>query len=59
TAAKSQPGPLQDCYQERLAAGMPEPLASVTLARKLAAIALTLWKKGEHFDPSKLTEPAR
>jgi len=59
TAAKSQPGPLKDWYQSRLAGGMPEELASVTLARKLAAIALRLWKKGERYDPAKLTMPAR
>jgi hypothetical protein len=59
TAAKSQPGPLQDWYHARLAGGMSAELASVTLARKVAAIALRLWKKGERFDPTKLTSPAR
>jgi hypothetical protein len=59
TAAKTQPGPLQDWYQARLADGVREELATVTLARKLTAIALRLRKKGERFDPSKLTEPAR
>jgi hypothetical protein len=59
TAAKVQPGPLQDWYQDRLAGGMPEELASVTLARKLAAIALRLWKKGERYDPAQLTMQAR
>lgn len=59
TAAKSQPGPLQEWYQARLAGGMPAELASVTLARKLAAIALRLWKKGERYDPAKLTRQAR
>ncbi len=59
TAAKSRPGPLQDWYQDRLAGGMAEELASVTLARKLAAIALRVWKKGERYDPAKLTRQAR
>jgi transposase len=59
TAAKSQPGPLQEWYQARLAGGMPEALARVTLARKLAALTLRLWKKGERFDPTKLTTAAR
>ena len=36
-----------------------EPLARVTLARKLAAITLRLWKKGERYDPAKLTQQAR
>jgi hypothetical protein len=59
TAPKSRPGPLQDWYQDRLTGGMAEELASVTLARKLAAIALRLWKTGERYDPAKLTMPAR
>ena len=29
-------------------------MARVTLARKIAALVLTLWKKGESFDPEKL-----
>jgi hypothetical protein len=34
-------------------------LARVTLARKLAAITLRLWKKGEPYDPTQLTIQAR
>jgi len=30
----------------------------VTLARKIAAITLTLWKKGESFDPQKMVKPS-
>lgn len=59
TAAKGRPGPLQDWYQARLAGGMAEQLASVTLARKVAAIALRVWKKGERYDPAQLTVQAR
>jgi transposase len=59
TAAKAQPGPLQDWYRARLAGGMPEALASVTLARKVAAIALRLWKTGERYDAAQLTQQAR
>ena len=29
-------------------------MARLTLARKIAAVALTIWKKGETFDPKKL-----
>jgi transposase len=47
-------GPLQDFYQERLATGIQPEMAQLTLARKIAAIALTIWKKGESFDPEKL-----
>jgi len=42
-----------------LARGVPEELATVTLARKLAAITLRLWKNGERYDPTKLTISAR
>ena len=59
TAATARPGPLQDFYQGMLARGMREELARVTLTRKLAAITLRLWKKGERYDPTKLTMPAR
>lgn len=59
TAATGRPGPLQDWYHQLLATGMQEPLARVTLARKIAAITLRLWKTGERFDASHLTVPAR
>jgi transposase len=59
TAAATRPGPLQDFYLEMIARGMREELARVTLTRKLAALTLRLWKKGEHYDPAKLTMQAR
>jgi len=59
TAAKARPGPLQEWYHGVVARGVREELATVTLARKLAAITLHLWKTGERYDPTKLTEPAR
>ena len=59
TAATAWPGPLQDFYHCMIARGMREELARVTLTRKLAAITLRLWKKGERFDPTKLTTRAR
>ena len=58
TAATGKPGPLQSWYRHLVAKGMQESLARVTLARKLAAITLRLWKTGEHFDASHLTTPA-
>lgn len=58
-AARVRPGPLQDYYHAMVERGMDEALARVTLARKLAAITLRLWKKGEHFDPERLTVQAR
>jgi transposase len=34
--------------------GMRKEMARLTLARKISSIALTIWKKGEPFDPKKL-----
>jgi len=33
-------------------------MARLTLARKIAAITLVVWKKGERFDPTKLNMQA-
>jgi transposase len=52
--ATVRPGPLQDFYQALLAKGIKPAMARLTLARKIAAIVLTLWKKGESFDAEKL-----
>lgn len=57
-AATGRPGPLQDFYRALLAQGMRDDLARVTLARKLASLTLRLWKKGERYDPAKLTKQA-
>lgn len=54
-AATARPGPLRDWYEASLARGVREELAKVSLARKIAAIVLRLWKKGELWDPDKLT----
>jgi transposase len=55
TAATARRGPLQDWYNGLLTRGMREELARVTLARKLAALTLHVWKTGEPYDPAKLT----
>jgi hypothetical protein len=49
---------LQDFYQALLAKGITPAMARLTLARKIAAIALVLWKKGESFDAEKLKSQA-
>jgi transposase len=54
-AASMTKGPLQDYYLGLLAKGTRPAKARLTLARKLAAIVLILWKKGASFDPTKLT----
>jgi transposase len=51
-------GPLQDFYAGLLAKGMKPEMARLTLARKVAAITLTLWKKGERFDAEHLKSQA-
>jgi transposase len=57
-AATARPGPLRDFYEASLARGVREELAKVTLARKIVSVALRLWKKGELWDPMKLTMQA-
>ena len=59
TSAVGHRGPLQDFYYALLERGMRPELARVTLARKLSAVFLNMWKKGECFDPAKLTLQAR
>jgi hypothetical protein len=54
-AAIGREGALQDFYHGMLERGMREEMARLTLARKLAALTLRLWKEGERYDPTKLT----
>ena len=58
TMASVRPGPFQDFYQAALAKGIKPTMARLSLARKIAAITLTLWKKGESFDAEKLKSQA-
>jgi transposase len=53
-SAIQRPGPLQDFYAARVEKGMRPSLARLTLARKMAAITLIIWKKGVSFDPKQL-----
>jgi len=48
-------GPLHDHYTALTGSGLEPSLARVTLARKLGAIILALWKKGEPYDADKVT----
>jgi transposase len=47
--------PYRSYLQALESRGMRKEMARLTLARKIAAIALTIWKKGETFDPQKLS----
>jgi hypothetical protein len=58
TAAAARPGALQEWYAGLLMRGMREELARVTVARKLAALTLHLWKRGERYDGTQLTVQA-
>lgn len=55
TAGAYKDGPLKDFYKQCVARGVAEDMALLTLARKIASVALRLWKKGELWDPAKLT----
>jgi transposase len=57
-AATGRPGPLRDFYEASRARGVRDELAKVTLARKIVSLTLRLWKKGELWDPKKLTMQA-
>ena len=50
-SAIERPGPLQDFYAARVEKGMRPSMARLTLARKIAAITLTMWKKGARPTP--------
>jgi len=58
TRASCGVGPLRDFYVALRAKGMKPEMARLTLARKIAAIALTLWKKEERFDAEQLKPQA-
>ena len=46
--------PLHADYQRRLQAGIKPNLAKLTLARRIAAIVLSMWKHEEVYDPARL-----
>ena len=56
TAATSacQNGPFAAAYELRVKRGMDPALARLTIARQLAAVTLSLWKRGELFQVTKM-----
>jgi hypothetical protein len=46
-------------YQRLLAGGTKPNLAKLTLARKIAAIVLALWKTEEEYAPDKHRKPPK
>lgn len=56
TASRCEP--FKSWYAGLLARGLRPELARVTIARKIAAITLAVWKKGEAFDAEKIIKQA-
>jgi transposase len=56
--ASAVTGPFQEFYAALVAKGMKPPMARLTLARKIAAITLIVWKKGVRFDAGHLKPQA-
>jgi transposase len=54
TRAAAVPGPFQEFHAALVARGMKPTMARLTLARKIAAITLIVWKKGVRFDAEQL-----
>jgi transposase len=52
--AASKPGPFQQFYAALVAKGIRPEMARLTLARKIAAITLLIWKKGVCFEAQHL-----
>ena len=49
--------PLHAHYRQLTAAGTKPNLAKLTLARRIAAVALRMWKDGKEYDPETLRAP--
>lgn len=46
--------PMKTLYRRKVANGIRPEMAVLSIARRLAAITLVLWKRGEKFDVAKL-----
>jgi hypothetical protein len=58
-SASNRPGPLRDFYGALVEKGMRPTMARHTLARTMAAITLTIWKKGVDFDAKQIASASR
>jgi hypothetical protein len=58
TRAAATAGPFKNFYEACVAKGMKPHLARLTLARKIAAITLFVWKKGVRFNAEHLKQQA-
>jgi transposase len=51
--------PFKQYYQRMIDEKMRPEMALLTVARKISAITLAIWKKGENFDPERVNQAAR
>jgi transposase len=58
TTASMREGVFREFYLGLLAKGMQPEMAPLTLARKIAAITLKIWKKGGAFDGEHVKQQA-
>jgi hypothetical protein len=56
--ASTAVGPMRDFYEALLAKGRKPTMVRLTLARKIAAITLIVWKKEVRFDTQHLKPQA-
>ena len=54
TVAAAKAGPFKEFYHALVAKGIRPEMARLTLARKMAAITLIVWKKGVRFEAQHL-----
>lgn len=55
----NQKQPFYSHYQNMLSNGTKPNLAMLTIARRIAAISLSMWKNGETYDPKRNAEKAK
>jgi len=53
--AARRDGAWKSFYEALVTKGMREEMALLTLARKIAAVVLSMWKKGVSFDPRRIS----
>jgi len=51
--AHARPNPFREAYDRLCAEGTKPNLAKLTVARKIAATTLAMWKSGEEYDPTR------
>ena len=59
TEASPRPGPWHDWFTSKVPQGMRPPMVRLTLARKLAAATLAIWKnEGRRYNDDRLKSQA-